>query len=81
MRQRTKSTESKGSSDSDKKNEDLIIDDLSGINLDALRSKVAPKSRRDSTGTIRRGSESGNGKHLKNSQFNNRRFSILLLKY
>lgn len=59
VRQRTKSTESKTSNDSD----DVSVDDVAGLSLDILRNR-AKQRRRDSTGTTRRGSESGgNGKH------------------
>lgn len=60
VRQRTKSTESKTSNDSD----DVSVDDVAGLSLDILRNR-AKQRRRDSTGTTRRGSESGgNGKHM-----------------
>lgn len=58
VRQRTKSTESKTSNDSD----DVSADDVAGLSLDILRNRALQR-RRDSTGTTRRGSESGgNGK-------------------
>ncbi|CAG9862478.1 unnamed protein product [Phyllotreta striolata] len=77
LRQRTKSTESKTSTDSDKRSEDVIIDDISGINLEALRSRTAQKPRRDSTGTIRRGSESGPGSRKRNpSEMSNPEIAI-----
>ncbi|XP_056632817.1 transient receptor potential cation channel trpm isoform X22 [Diorhabda sublineata] len=58
LRQRTRSTESKESSESDKKNDEILIDDVARFNSEILKARATQK-RRDSTGTIRRGSESG----------------------
>lgn len=59
MRQRTKSSESKTSIDSDRNSIDISADDIAALSLDILRSRAAQK-RRDSE-TTRRGSESGTG--------------------
>ncbi|XP_049817373.1 transient receptor potential cation channel trpm isoform X2 [Aethina tumida] len=56
-RQRTRSTDSKASIES-REPEELSADDLAALSLDILRNRAAQK-RRDSTGTARRGSESG----------------------
>ncbi|XP_072379429.1 transient receptor potential cation channel trpm isoform X4 [Diabrotica undecimpunctata] len=64
LRQRTKSTESKGSSESDKRNDEVLVEDMGSINLDILKARASQK-RRDSTGTIRRGSESGTACELR----------------
>ncbi|XP_023311043.1 transient receptor potential cation channel trpm isoform X3 [Anoplophora glabripennis] len=62
VRQRTKSTDSKTSNDSD----DVTADDVAGLSLDILRNRALQR-RRDSTGTTRRGSESGgNGGRKRN---------------
>ncbi|CAH0550311.1 unnamed protein product [Brassicogethes aeneus] len=57
-RQRTRSTDSKTSIESERAQEELSADDLAALSLDILRNRAAQK-RRDSTGTGRRGSESG----------------------
>ncbi|XP_074037016.1 transient receptor potential cation channel, subfamily M isoform X5 [Leptinotarsa decemlineata] len=57
VRQRTKSTESKTSMESDK-NSDISADDIAGLSIDILKNRAAQK-RRDSAGNTRRGSESG----------------------
>lgn len=62
-RQRTKSTESKTSNDSEGVSDDVLsADDVAGLSIDILKSRAMQK-RRDSsgTGTARRGSESGPG--------------------
>ncbi|KAG5896745.1 hypothetical protein JTB14_031725 [Gonioctena quinquepunctata] len=57
LRQRTKSTDSKTSVESDK-NSDISADDIAGLSIDILKNRALQK-RRDSAGTARRGSESG----------------------
>lgn len=61
-RQRTKSTESKTSNESEGASDDVLsADDVAGLSIDILKSRALQK-RRDSSGTTRRGSESGPGK-------------------
>lgn len=63
-RQRTKSTESKTSNDSEGASDDVLsADDVAGLSIDILKSRAMQK-RRDSASTTRRGSESGPGKLL-----------------
>nr|CAH7719956.1 unnamed protein product [Callosobruchus chinensis] len=57
IRQRTKSTESKTSIESGNSNV-VSADDIAGLSLEILKSRALQK-RRDSSGTVRRGSESG----------------------
>lgn len=60
-RQRTKSTESKTSNESEGASDDVLsADDVAGLSIDILKSRAMQK-RRDSSGTTRRGSESGPG--------------------
>ncbi|KAL1512762.1 hypothetical protein ABEB36_002294 [Hypothenemus hampei] len=56
-RQRTKSTESRNSLESDRNSMDISADDVAALSLDILRTRAAQK-RRDSD-SARRGSESG----------------------
>ncbi|XP_076268057.1 transient receptor potential cation channel, subfamily M isoform X2 [Rhynchophorus ferrugineus] len=65
MRQRTKSTDSKTSINSDRNSADISADDVAALSLDILRSRAAQK-RRDSE-TTRRGSESGTGEDTSSS--------------
>ncbi|XP_066138176.1 transient receptor potential cation channel trpm isoform X6 [Euwallacea fornicatus] len=57
LRQRTKSSDSKTSVDSDQNSLDISADDIAALSLDILRTRAAQK-RRDSD-SARRGSESG----------------------
>ncbi|XP_066244869.1 transient receptor potential cation channel trpm isoform X10 [Euwallacea similis] len=59
LRQRTKSSDSKTSVDSDRNSLDISADDIAALSLDILRTRAAQK-RRDSD-SARRGSESGPG--------------------
>lgn len=61
-RQRTKSTESKTSNESEGASDNVLsADDVAGLSIDILKSRAMQK-RRDSATTTRRGSESGTGK-------------------
>ncbi|CAH1966850.1 unnamed protein product [Acanthoscelides obtectus] len=63
IRQRTKSTESKTSIESGNSNV-VSADDIAGLSLEILKSRALQK-RRDSSGTVRRGSESGTSCELR----------------
>ncbi|CAH1123867.1 unnamed protein product [Ceutorhynchus assimilis] len=65
LRQRTKSTESKTSLESDRNSLDISADDIAALSLDILRTRAAQK-RRDSE-TARRGSESGTDSRKRNA--------------
>lgn len=60
LRQRTKSSDSKTSIESDRNSLDIPADDIAALSMDILRTRAAQK-RRDSD-TVMRGLESGTGK-------------------
>ena len=63
-RQRTRSTDSKTSNDS----AEVSADDLGALSLEVLRNWAIQK-RKDSTGTGRRSSDSGNGENESKLRF------------
>ncbi|XP_019755238.2 transient receptor potential cation channel trpm isoform X3 [Dendroctonus ponderosae] len=76
LRQRTKSTESKTSLDSDRNSLEISADDIAALSLDILRARATQK-RRDSD-SVRRGSESGTGEDtssVSKAPFGRRQFS------
>ncbi|ERL88775.1 hypothetical protein D910_06157, partial [Dendroctonus ponderosae] len=75
LRQRTKSTESKTSLDSDRNSLEISADDIAALSLDILRARATQK-RRDSD-SVRRGSESGTGARKRNpSEMSNPEIAI-----